>query len=170
MFLTIPEIIEISKSPALLFDQVTEPISYARKTILFRFRILSVPLSSNGELMEMAVGPAHDNLNDIVKAVQCNAGRHHKTPPDLRLYIKQPDFQQIKPFVHGLTSQISCRYEFLCQLQSIDGPEALRTGTGYMRLSDHRAAVQQASLGSGEHSGIKNLMADLFCRYHSYFL
>ena len=36
------------------------------------------------------------------------------------------------------------RDQSLCQLQRVHWPEALRTWTAYMRLSGHRAAVQQA--------------------------
>jgi hypothetical protein len=52
----------------------------------------------------MAVCPAHDNLDNIVQPVECNAGRHYKTTPDYRFDIKELYFQQIKSLVHFFTS------------------------------------------------------------------
>ena len=39
--------------------------------------------------MQVAVGPAHDYLNDVMKPVQRDAGGHHETSPDGRLEINR---------------------------------------------------------------------------------
>jgi len=50
--------------------------------------------------MQVAIGPAHDNLNDIKQAVLGDAGWYHKTPPNYRFDIKQPDaYKQSRSFI-----------------------------------------------------------------------
>ena len=53
---------------------------------------------------QLPVDVSGSKLYDIVQLIQCNAGRNHKTPPNCRFNIKQSNFQQIKSFVHSLTS------------------------------------------------------------------
>ena len=41
----------------------------------------------------MTVGPSHDNLQDIVQAIEFDAARHLHTPPDGRVTAAQGDFE-----------------------------------------------------------------------------
>jgi hypothetical protein len=41
----------------------------------------------------VTVGPSHDNLQDIVQAIEFDAARHLHTPPDGRITAAQSDFE-----------------------------------------------------------------------------
>ena len=70
MLPAVPEIIQITEGTAFLFDQISKTVSAADQPVFFRFRIFRVAFIPDGKFVQMAVGPAYDNLDNILPPVQ----------------------------------------------------------------------------------------------------
>jgi hypothetical protein len=79
---------------------VSSPAVYQLRVVLcgvsplVRRRLL---VASKTKLMQVAVGPAHGHLKDLVQAIEFDAAGDLKPPPDGRLAAAQRDFE----FVEG---------------------------------------------------------------------
>ncbi len=66
MLPAVPEIIQITQCAAFLFEQISKTVFTANQPVFFRFRIFRVSFIPDGKFVQMAVGSAHDNLDNIV--------------------------------------------------------------------------------------------------------
>ncbi len=61
--------------------------------------------------MEMGVGPAHTDLEDVMQLMQAHIPWHHNPPPDRRLYVYQLDVKSVRKVRtsgwHGLLLLVS---------------------------------------------------------------
>jgi hypothetical protein len=75
------------------------------------------------EIVQVAVSPTHDGLQDLVKAIQRNIARDQDTPPDRRTRAAQNHFElqdQRVGVSHGVLLGADCRKGSLAASRTVE--------------------------------------------------
>ena len=95
----VAEVVEVKQRVAFGLQQPVERDAVGvddLDTILFKFIVrYTVAGAVFLELVEMAVGPPHHDLEDVVKAVQPHSGRNPNAPPNRRTDVLKGDLELI---------------------------------------------------------------------------
>src|SRR5512145_2027814 len=96
VFPTITKIILIQKRVSFMGGDLAQRVAtFVNDRQLIMNVGNAVAFAINGELMQVAVGPAHRSLNHLVQFIEIELAGYHYPPPNRRLAFTQRDFELI---------------------------------------------------------------------------
>ena len=107
----IPVVVDVFEDAFAIFGEAGElKLTLAQNVAVFG-RGLAIERAVDLEVMQVAVVPAHDVLNNVVQALEGEVGRDLDPSPDSRIYFEQCDFGTDDHILH-VASMVRTGFQF----------------------------------------------------------